>query len=184
MWTRFWSSLWSFTVWTYATAELLLPVVSSVLLQLEKTSFLIVTQMLPPRCFFPPCFFSTIEESSGCSDTVRCFRGPNVRQLWCCVLLFFIDIIKELKGLLKIKMWNQYVEYCFNECCALHQQQTVVKLPVLWSSTDSINLMFCLLSPPEGTVTVLRGHIFSAFVLLCLKYVSGILLRQPLCSID
>lgn len=100
------------------------------------------------------------------------------------MILFFIDIIKELKGLLKIKMWNQYVEYFFNECCRLHQQQTVVKLPVFWSSTDSINLMFCLLSPPEGTVTVLRGQIFSTFVLLCLKYVSGILLRQPLCSID
>lgn len=128
-----WTSLGSFMLWTYATAELLLPVASRLLLQLGKQSrqseSFNVTEK--PLVSPPPPFLITVEGSCGLPDPVRCFHGPNVRPLCCCVLLLFLWYNSRIKSVTEIK--KKVKSMCWvliSWFCIFYQQQTVV-LPSL-----------------------------------------------------
>lgn len=126
-----WTSLGSFMLRTYATAELLLPVASRVLLQLEKQSrqseFFNVTEK--PLISFPR-FFSPWREVVDYLILFRCFHGPNVRPLCCCVLLLFLWYNSRIKSVTEIKKVKSMCWVLISWFCIFYQQQTVVEVPV------------------------------------------------------
>lgn len=97
----------------------------------------------------PPPFLITVEGSCGLPDPVRCFHGPNVRPLCCCVLLLFLWYNSRIKSVTEIKKkWSQCVEYWFHDFVSFISNRRLFYLP----------------SPPGGTVAL-----FSDLELLCLN---------------